>query len=160
MCTPSYSADDHELIFSLRSLLVPTLEYFLSQTWLECNWKFWSHCTGWCSESEQELDNTKVLLSSSTLNINLRLWGYELNNSMNIRDVAVKLCAWTFEPEHFNKITLADGLNLHIHQLLPALLSGLWWQVYQTLSQAVDGSNCHQTLSQIARYWLGNMVVK
>ena len=30
----------------------------LPQSWLEYNWRFWSFCTGWCSESEQELEKT------------------------------------------------------------------------------------------------------
>ena len=37
-----------------------TLEYSLPQSLEEWNWRFWSHCTGWCSESEPELDNTRV----------------------------------------------------------------------------------------------------
>ena len=34
--------------------------YSLPQSSMEWNWRFWSHCTGWCSESEPELENTKV----------------------------------------------------------------------------------------------------
>ena len=36
------------------------LKYSLPQSWREWNWRFWSHCTGWCSGSESELDNTGV----------------------------------------------------------------------------------------------------
>ena len=36
------------------------LEYSLPQSWREFNWRFWSHCPGWCSESESELDITDV----------------------------------------------------------------------------------------------------
>ena len=43
--------------FSLPALI---LEYSLPQFLGEYNWRFWSHCPGWCSESEPELDNTKV----------------------------------------------------------------------------------------------------
>ena len=43
--------------FALLGLI---LEYSLSQSWKEWNWRFWSHCPGWCSESEPELDNTEV----------------------------------------------------------------------------------------------------
>ena len=42
------------------SLLALILEYSLPQSWKEWNWRFWSHCPGWCSESEPELDNTRV----------------------------------------------------------------------------------------------------
>ena len=43
--------------FSLPALI---LENSLSQSWSEWNWRVWSRCTGWCSESEPELDNSKV----------------------------------------------------------------------------------------------------
>ena len=42
------------------SLLALILEYSLAQSCTEWNWRFWSHCPGWCSEGEQELDNTGV----------------------------------------------------------------------------------------------------
>ena len=42
------------------SLLTLTLEYSLPQSWREWNWRFWSYCPGWCSESEPEVENTRV----------------------------------------------------------------------------------------------------
>ena len=42
------------------SLLALTLEYSLPQALEEWNWRVWSRCTGWCSESKPELDNTRV----------------------------------------------------------------------------------------------------
>ena len=43
-----------------HSLLAPILEYSLPQSWRQCNWRFWSYCIVWCSESEPELENTGV----------------------------------------------------------------------------------------------------
>ena len=43
--------------FSLHTL---TLEYSLPQSWGEWKWRLWSNCTGWCSESEPQLDNIRV----------------------------------------------------------------------------------------------------
>ena len=45
-------------VYGQNSALI--LEYSLPQSWKEWNWRFWSYCPGWCSESEQELDNTRV----------------------------------------------------------------------------------------------------
>ena len=42
------------------TLLALILEFSIPQSWREWNWRFWSHCPGWCSESEPEVDDTKV----------------------------------------------------------------------------------------------------
>ena len=41
-------------------LLALILEYSLPQSCREWNWRVWSHCPGWCFDSEPELDNTRV----------------------------------------------------------------------------------------------------
>ena len=41
-------------------LLALILEYSLPQSWMEWNLCSWSHCPGWRSESEPELDNIRV----------------------------------------------------------------------------------------------------
>ena len=48
------------LTLYLCSLHALILQYSFPQSWRKWNWKFWSLCTGWCSESEPELENTEV----------------------------------------------------------------------------------------------------
>ena len=48
------------LLFHSQVALILKYMYSPSQSWRECNWRLWSHCTDWCSESEQELESAEV----------------------------------------------------------------------------------------------------